>query len=439
GFIVDPNAPEYGGTFGVGIGDGTSRNSVFFPRPSAGVWHHYTFVLNSAAPAESEITPYVDGQPVTYKKESSNTGAGSFANSTLYLMSRAGKQLFGAGSLDELAVYGGQLSQSTIEEQVNSNGPEPRPVASISPSPSKPHAGEAVTLDGSASHYSGGTITKYEWDLDGNGSYETSTGSTPNVKTSFPAPGTYTVGLRVTDSDGATGAATAKIEAGAFPPIAKVTASPSPALTGQSVTIDASGSTDQGAITDYKWDLDNSGTFATDTGSTPKVTTTFAEAGFHTVGVKLTDSQGLSVTTTIRITVLEQGVSDYEDAVLGTGGLLHYYKLGEPSGPAIADSKGTSNGTIHGGSFGQPGAVAEDPTTAIGFNGSSDYGTVPLDLSGTNKLTIEFWLKWNSYANNDALAMEFTPNFNENGGGFLVAPNASQFGGTFGIAIGTGA
>ncbi|HXD56178.1 MAG TPA: N,N-dimethylformamidase beta subunit family domain-containing protein, partial [Solirubrobacteraceae bacterium] len=439
GFIVDPNAPEYGGTFGVGIGDGTSRNSVFFPRPSAGVWHHYTFVLNSAAPAESEITPYVDGQPVTYKKESSNTGAGSFANSTLYLMSRAGKQLFGAGSLDELAVYGGQLSQSTIEEQVNSNGPEPRPVASISPSPSKPHAGEAVTLDGSASHYSGGTITKYEWDLDGNGSYETSTGSTPNVKTSFPAPGTYTVGLRVTDSDGATGAATAKIEAGAFPPIAKVTASPSPALTGQSVTIDASGSTDQGAITDYKWDLDNSGTFATDTGSTPKVTTTFAEAGFHTVGVKLTDSQGLSVTTTIRITVLEQGVSDYEDAVLGTGGLLHYYKLGEPSGPAIADSKGTSNGTIHGGSFGQPGAVAEDPTTAIGFNGSSDYGTVPLDLSGTNKLTIEFWLKWNSYANNDALAMEFTPNFNENGGGFLVDPNASQFGGTFGIAIGTGA
>src|SRR6185312_13795355 len=254
------------------------------------------------------------------KKESSNTGAGSFANSTVYLMSRAGKQLFGAGSLDELAVYGGQLSQSTIEEQVNSNGPEPRPVASISPSPSKPHAGEAVTLDGSASHYSGGTITKYEWDLDGNGSYDTSAGSTPNVKTSFPAPGTYTVGLRVTDSDGATGAATAKIEAGAFPPIAKVTASPSPALTGQSVTIDASGSTDQGAITDYKWDLDNSGTFATDTGSTSKVTTSFATPGQHTVGIEATDDHGVSARTTITVDVLETAPVNYNEAVKSTPG-----------------------------------------------------------------------------------------------------------------------
>ena len=50
-----------------------------------------------------------------------------------------------------------------------------------------------------------------------------------------------------------------------------------------------------------------------------------------------------------------------------------------------------------------------------------------------SKLTIEFWLKWNDYANNDALAMEFTPNFNSNAGGFLVDPNAGQFGGTFGV------
>ncbi len=439
GFIVDPNAPEYGGTFGVGIGNGSTRNSVFFARPTAGVWHHYTFVLNPTASAESQITPYVDGQVVSYRKESSNTGTGNFANSTLYLMSRGGKQLFGSGSLDELAIYGGELPASTIEEQFNSNGPEPRPVASISPNPVKPHAGESVTLDGSGSHYSLGSITKYEWDLDGNGTYETSTGTTSSVKTSFANPGTYTVGLRVTDSDGATGTTTRKIEAGSFPPVAKVTVSPSPALTGQQVTVDASGSTDQGAITDFKWDLDNSGNFATDTGSTPKVTTTFQEAGFHTVGVKMTDSQGLTTTTTVRITVLEQGVSDYEDAVLGTNGLTHYWQMGEPSGPTIADSEGTANGTIHGGSFDLPGAVAEDPHTSIGFNGVSDYGSVPLDLSGTNKLTIEFWLKWNAYANNDALAMEFTPNFNENSGGFLVDPNAPEFGGTFGIAIGSAA
>jgi PKD repeat protein len=436
GFIVDPDAPEFGGTFGVGLGTGENRNSVFFARPSAKVWHHYAFVLNTEAPAASEVTPYVDGQPISFQKESSGTGAGAFASSKLYLMSRAGTSLFGTGSLDELAIYGGALSESTISEQVNSNGSEPRPVASIASSPSLPHAGDTVTLDGSGSHYANGSITKYEWDLNGDGTYETSTGTTPKTSTSFAKAGTYTLGLRVTDNDGATGTTTRQISVGSFPPVINLTASPNPVLTGQQVALDASGSTDQGAITDYKWDLDNSGTFATDTGSTPTTTTVFQTAGVHTVGVRLTDSQGLSSTKTIEVKVLEQGVSDYEDAVLDTPGLIDYYKLGEPSGPTIADSVGTSNGTISGGSFGQPGAVAEDPTTSIGFNGSSDSGSIPLDLSSTNKLTIEFWLKWNQYANNDSLAMEFTPNFNANSGGFLVDPNASQFGGTFGVAIG---
>jgi PKD repeat protein len=436
GFIVDPDAPEYGGTFGVGLGTGSNRNSVFFARPSAGTWHHYAFVLNAEAPAESEVTPYVDGQPVSYQKESSGTGAGAFASSKLYLMSRAGTSLFGTGSLDELAIYGGTLSESTIQEQFNSNGSEPRPVASIVPTPTLPHAGDTVTLDGSGSHYANGSITKYEWDLNGDGTYETSTGTTSKTSTSFAAAGTHTVGLRVTDSDGATGTTTKQISVGSFPPVANVTASPNPVLTGQQVTLDASGSTDQGTITDYKWDLDNSGTFATDTGTTPKATTSFQTAGVHTVGVRLTDSQGLTTTKTIEVKVLEQGVSDYEDAVLDTPGLIDYYKLGEPSGPTITDSQGTSNGTISGGTFGLPGAVAEDPTTSIGFNGSSDFGSIPLNLSSTNKLTIEFWLKWNQYANDDSLAMEFTPNFNANTGGFLVDPNASQFGGTFGIAVG---
>ena len=88
GFIVDPNASQ--GNFGVGIGIADTRNNVFFPRPSAGQWHHYAFVLDATAPAAQQVTPYVDGQPVSYTKTASGTGAGNFANSTLYLMSRGG-------------------------------------------------------------------------------------------------------------------------------------------------------------------------------------------------------------------------------------------------------------------------------------------------------------------------------------------------------------
>ena len=58
--------------------------------------------------------PYVDGQPVAYTKRDSGTGAGNFANSTLYFMSRAGAGLFGAGDLDEVAIYDGALSAATI-------------------------------------------------------------------------------------------------------------------------------------------------------------------------------------------------------------------------------------------------------------------------------------------------------------------------------------
>ena len=438
GFIVDPDSASFGGTFAVGIGTGGTRNTVFFARPSAGVWHHYALVMNTSAPAATEITPYVDGQPVSYQKESSTTGAGAFANSTLYLFSRDGTSLFGSGSLDDLAIYGGELNASTIQEHFDSNGPEPRPVAAFTASPNPPRAGQTVTLNGSSSHYGDGTITDYKWDLKGTGKYETNTGSTPTVTTSFPSAGTYTVGLRVTDSDGATDYATEQISVGNFPPVAHLTVSPRPALTGQTVTLNASESTDQGTITDYKWDLGGTGKYETDTGATPKITTSFQSVGAHTVGVELTDSEGLTTKATAQVNVLAQGVTSYEEAVQNTPGLTDYYKLGEPSGPTIADSKGSSNGTISGGTFGLPGALAEDPTTSFAFIGSRDSGAIPLTLSGTSQLTIEFWLKWNQYANNDSLAMEFTPNFNENSGGFLVDPNAGQYGGTFGIGIGSG-
>jgi len=436
GFLIDPNAPEFGGTFGVGVGEGASRNSLYFARPSAGVWHHYAFVLDPTQPAASEITPYVDGQPVSFTQEGKGTGAGAFANSTLYLFSRGGKSLFGNGSLDELAIYGADLSAARISEHFQDNGSDPRPTASFTTSPTLPRPGQTVTLNASASSYSKGTIRKYEWDLNGDGTYETTT-TTPTLTTSYATAQTVNVGLRVTDSGGGWEYVTEPVRVGEFPPEARLVATPSPAITGQSVTLSAAGSTDQGTIKDYRWDLTGRGEYTTDTGATPSLKTSFATVGAHTVGVQVTDERGLTATTTASVTVLEEGVSDYADAVLGTPGLLHYYPLGETAGPTIHDSKGTANGTITGGTFGQEGAVLGEVNGALAFNGTSDSGAIAnMNLSGTSQVTVEFWLKWEKYANNDALAMELTPNFNEAPGGFLVDPNAPEYGGTFGVGIG---
>ncbi len=60
-----------------------------------------------------------------------------------------------------------------------------------------------MTFNASASSDPDGTIAKYEWDFDGNGTYETNTGTTATTTKAFATPGTFTVGLRVTDNLGA--------------------------------------------------------------------------------------------------------------------------------------------------------------------------------------------------------------------------------------------
>jgi hypothetical protein len=65
-----------------------------------------------------------------------------------------------------------------------------------------------VSFNGSASSVVGGTITKYEWDLDGNGTYETVTNATATTTKVYDTESTITVGLRVTASNGLTGTTT---------------------------------------------------------------------------------------------------------------------------------------------------------------------------------------------------------------------------------------
>jgi YD repeat-containing protein len=349
GFLIDPNSGY--GSFAVAIGSGASRNVTLFPRPTAGQWHHYAFVLDTTAPAAEEVVPYVDGQPVAYSKAVSGTGAPSFASASLNFMSRAGSALFGSGDLDEVAIFGRALSAATIAGNYAGIVTNKRPVASFT-APLAAKAGETVGFDASASSDPDGTVAKYEWDLDGNGTYETNTGTTPTVSQTFSTPGNAEVGLRVTDNGGAT------------------------ATTTRTIVIEAEGG-----------------------GGEP---------------------------------------ATYGKAVLGTPGLIDYWRMGEPSGSVLADSVGASPATTTGEpTLGVPGSVFNEANTAVRFDGVNDAASAAVDLSGKSAITVEFWLKWNAWANNDALAMELTNNFNEAPGGFLIDPNSSY--GSFAVALGIGA
>jgi YD repeat-containing protein len=436
GFLVDPNAGELGGKFGVAIGRGGSRNNAYFARPSAGTWHHYALVFNTQAPAAQQILPYVDGKPVSFEKPNTGTGAGNFANSTLYFMSRNASALFGKGSLDEVALYNRALNAGEINSHYLARTPNNQPQASFTATPNPVETKAQVTFDGSASTDPDGAIVKYEWDLDGNGSYETNTGSTPTATNTYLDAGQYKVGLRVTDDGGATGTSSVNLAVKNQPPTASFTAVPNPASIGTKVNFDASATSDpDGAIAKYEWDLDGNGSYETDTGSTPTTSKRYINGGDVTVGLRVTDDSGETATASRVVSV----VGTYYGAVSSTSGLIDYWRLGEKSGTSFADGVGSNAAIFEGGvGLGTPGALAGDPNSAASFDGSNDTASAKLDLSGSSQLTLEFWLNWAAYANNDRLAFEFTPNFNNNDGGFLVDPNAGELGGKFGVGIGRG-
>src|SRR5262249_10156974 len=218
-------------------------------------------------------------------------------------------------------------------------------------------------------------------------------------------------------------------------PTASFTISPNPVAVGGQVTFDGSGSTDpSGPIVKYEWDLDGNGTYETNTGSTATVNKTYAEPGESAGSLRVPGGGGVSATRSLNVSVLGR----YASAVAATPGLLDYWRLGDKPGTTLGDSGGSHPATAQGGvTLGVPGAIEGEPgTTAANFDGASGAASVPLDLSRSSQLTLEFWLNWNAYANNDALAFEFTPNFNNENGGFLVDPNAAELGGKFGVAIG---
>lgn len=77
------------------------------------------------------------------------------------------------------------------------------PIPAFSVSPDPPLIKRSTTFDASPSRDPDGAIAAYHWDLDGNGSYETPTGSNPLAQHTFEVVGDVKVGLRVIDDHGA--------------------------------------------------------------------------------------------------------------------------------------------------------------------------------------------------------------------------------------------
>jgi len=152
--------------------------------------------------------------------------------------------------------------------------------------------GDSITLDGSASSDSDGTITDYTWYENG-----VAKGSAPTLNLSELTAGTHTFTLNVTDNDGDSSSDTVIVKVNT-PPVAD--AGPDQNITlGDMLTLDGRASTDDYNSITYTW-----------TESTIPlridgflVATNVDRAGTYTITLTVTDDNGLKDTDTLTVRV----------------------------------------------------------------------------------------------------------------------------------------
>jgi YD repeat-containing protein len=184
-----------------------------------------TLTINNRAPVASftaSPNPATTGQTVSFNGSASSDPDGTIANykwdldgnGTFETDSGASttttKSYATAGILTvrlQVTDNSGATGQTTRTLTIN-NRP---PVASFTATPNPVQAGQTVSFNGSASSDPDGTIANYKWDLDGNGSFETNTGTTKTASRVYSALGNVAVKLRVTDNIGATTDATVTV------------------------------------------------------------------------------------------------------------------------------------------------------------------------------------------------------------------------------------
>jgi YD repeat-containing protein len=181
------------------------------------------------------------------------------------------------------------------------------PLASFSASAAAIDSGQTVAFDASSTTGSGGVaVNQYEWDLDGDGSFETDTGSDPHASRSYSTPANLTVRLRVTDTAGDQSQAARTVVVRNRPPIAVVTLSSPSILVGQAASLNGASSSDpDGRVTRYQWDLNGDGSFETDTGAGSATSSLpFAAPAALLMHLRVTDDRGATGDAAAPLTVL---------------------------------------------------------------------------------------------------------------------------------------
>jgi hypothetical protein len=272
------------GTIQSGVTDVTldaSTSVLNNPDGSTGVPDHFVFDFGDGTPQLDTTSAVVHH---TY------AGSGQYTASVTVVDDR----ILPATSSDP-ATANVAVSPGTTD----ANAPVAR-IAFVNPGqPAFAKAPVELTAAASTVHVGDGPA-HFAWDLDGDGTFETDTGTNATLSTVYPTAGVRRVKVRVTDARGRSSVSD-DLFVGVNPPndqppFVQVTGPDTITLTngtGQA-TFDASNSVGRnldGSLT-FAWDLNGDGTYETFTGAISHVTATFTSSGVHTVRVRATDIYG---------------------------------------------------------------------------------------------------------------------------------------------------
>jgi PKD repeat protein len=165
------------------------------------------------------------------------------------------------------------------------------PTASFQTSPAEPTTDGPVTFTSTSTDPEGLPLTT-AWDLDDDGSFETS-GAT--VQHQFTVPNTYNFEVRVVDASGVSDTASGNITIPNRPPTASVDHTPKSPNTRTQITFTATADDPEHRVKSLAWDSDNDGQFDDGTGTT--LSRSFNKPGAYTVRFRIEDLDGASAVT----------------------------------------------------------------------------------------------------------------------------------------------
>ncbi len=198
----------------------------------------------------------------------------------------------------------GDFSTATISVEVRPKPANLRPIAD---------AGDDVTVEQGdpvefvmAGFDPDGIIVLYEWDYDGDGTFDEESPTSLTTYHIYIDPGTYTATLRVTDDDDAwstdSRTITVKEKVQNQPP----TADAGPDLSvevGEPVTLVGTGSDPDGWIATYKWDFEGDNEYDWTSTVTGTVEHTYSEEGVYVARFLVIDNNNTAATDTAIVNV----------------------------------------------------------------------------------------------------------------------------------------